>query len=195
MAYTNLIWAAATDLTISSDNYTLTGVGTNWTSKAMSNTTLDTGDKLRITYNSSSGMLFAGIGIDPYPGTPQQASIEYATSANGSGGFDIYESGTWKTNSVNTDTIWYIEITATDIIYKQGTTTIRTVPRASGTLYAHIVIKSTESVNIAYETTSSGGGSGGGGGEDPPIQYTDGDSNAHAHLKPLHIFRRQRDWF
>ena len=41
---------------------------------------------------------------------------------------------------------------------------------------------------------TSGGGSGG-GGSDPPTQYTDGESNAHAHLKPLHIFRRQRDWF
>lgn len=54
-----------------------------------------------------------------------------------------------------------------------------------------------DSLDLSFKLYLHEGGSGGsgGGGSDPPTQYTDGESKAHAHLKPLHIFRRQRDWF
>ena len=165
-----------------------------WGHRAKSSENYDDTQTIRFTASSST-LVMAGYGVDPFGSG--YSDIEYAwyyTSVENK--WYIYESGSdilFLTGSYS-DTVKIVR-DGTTIKYYHNDVLKRTVTgTTTNDMYFHTVFGSGGSITPEKEVASSGGG-GSSGGEDPPTQYTDGDAKAHAHLKPLHIFRRQRDWF
>lgn len=190
MSYTDISWNTSTGSNVSVSNGTVTGTGDNtWSGNIKSNTTITNTMEIKFTdINTNTlapyGYWLAGLGTDPFTTTSVYDSVEYAFHKSGTT-YEIYESGVnkWSQSSPGSSDIPKIVREGSTIKYYISDTLVYTsTVTTSSDLYAQVTTKSLGSVKIEYKETASS---------------TDSDDtvNAHAHLKPLHVFRRQRDWF
>ena len=193
MSYYPITWdtSSALRMTINSDNSITSNATDNFNARIQSTTQIDnTQDAKFVLQSSSAGdnMLHFGLGKDPFPGgaTTEYDSIEYGCYLNGST-WSVKDGSSYQSVSTTgsyTDTVEFKRETGNIIKLYINSSLEHTYSNPSSDsddLYIHVTGKGSSSVLVETTVESASSSS---------------DSvNAHAHLKPLQVFRRQRDWF
>ena len=181
MAFNPIIWDSTSNIASTISSNVLSGTGTGATAQSISALS----ETSSIQWTQTSGSSVVGMGHDPY--TSSYSEVEFGFHYDASK-WKIYESGTkvHEQLGTSTDTLKItINSTGSILYYVNGSLayTSATSYDSTKSYYAHATDFGTQTITMDIENADGG-----------TVSGTD-LVNAHAHLQPLHIFRRQRDWF